>query len=290
MDEDGNLNLEWGVHDAASLVDALSAGLYGVEPIILALLSNVTTNKSANIRKNTIQSSATDWITVKVTIETITLNLKFGGNPGFNNALAPLLSALGAENLGNGNNQSLRGLATCLANGFDEVITKLAADPLDYILKTLPNLAFALDYGLITPLLDELKETIKYSASAYYTTDCSAAGPDTISAVDETSIDINLGQMLDLEEMGIDLTSASGLINSLIGLLGGDEEEGTEPTEPTDPTDPTEPGDGEGEEDSFDIAALLDILPIDDLFQKIAYWGDSVTWKTGYRTVSPYSM
>ena len=225
VDEDGNLALEWGVHDKDSLINALSAGLKGVEPIILALLSNVTTNKSANIRKNTIQSTGKAYgiISVTVTIQSIDLKLSFVGNPGFNNALAPILSALGAENLADGNNQDLRGLATVIANGFDEVINKLAADPLDFILNALPNLAFALNNGLVAPLLDELKETIKYSASAYYTTDCSAADPGTITAVDETAIDINLGQMLDLEEMGIDLTTASGLINSIIGLRADSE-------------------------------------------------------------------
>ena len=282
VDEDGKLALEWGVHDKESFIKALSAGLAGVEPIILALLSNVTVNKSANIRKNTIQSTgnAYGFIPVTVTIQSIDLNLSFTGNPGFNNALAPILSALGAENIGNGNDKDLRGLATVIADGFDEVFTKLSADPLDFILNALPNLAYALNFGLVAPLLNELKETIKYSASAYYTTDCAAADPGTISAVDETSIDINLGDMLDLEEMGIDLTSAAGLINSIIGLIGGDDE-----------VEPTDPDAGEGEEESsVDIAAILGLLDIDDLFLKLAYTGNSVTWKDGYRSVSPFAV
>ena len=291
VDEEGKLALEWGVHDKESFISALNAGLAGVAPIILALLAGQTTSKQVDIRKNTIQASgnAYGFIPVKVTLENIWLNMEFVGNPGFNNALAPILNVLGAEELANGNVGTLYDLATCIGNGFEQVITKLSADPIDFILETLPNLAFSLDHGLIMPLLDELKESIKYSANAYYTTDCSQAGPDTVSAVDETSIEINLGQMLDLEEMGIDLTTASGLINSIIGLIGGDEEE-AEPTEPTEPTEPAEPGEGEGEgeEESGGILDLLGLLPLDDLFHNLAYWGDYVEWHTGYRTVTPY--
>ena len=290
VDEDGKLALEWGVHDKESFISALNAGLAGVAPIILALLANKTTDKSVDIKKGTIKDSDTQFVfvTVNVEITEIMLNMSFTGNPGFNNALAPILNVLGAEDLANGNVGTLFDLATCIGNGFEQVIAKLSADPIDFILETLPNLAFALDHGLIMPLLDELKETIKYSATAHYDTDCAAAGSGDISAVDETSIDINLGTMLDLEEMGIDLTTASGLINSIIGLVGGGEE--AEPTEPTDPAEPADSGEGEGEgeESSGGILDLLGLLPMDDLFRNLAYWGDYVEWHTGYRTVTPY--
>lgn len=287
VDEDGNLALEWGVHDKGSLINALAAGLDGVAPIILALLSNTTTDKTVNIKKGTIKDSDTQTflfvpVTVNVEITTINLNMSFQGNPGFNNALAPILNVLGAENIGDGNSMTdMRSLATGIATGFDDIITKLSADPIDFILKTLPNLAFALNYGLITPLLGELKESIQYSATAHYDTDCSAAGNGDITAVDETSININLGDMLNLEEMGIDLTSASGLINSIIGLMNKDEE-------PEEGTEPVDPGEGEDEEESGGIMDLLSLLPLDDLFGDLAYWGDYVEWHTGYRTVTPY--
>ncbi len=291
VDEDGKLALEWGVHDKESFIDALTAGLAGVEPIILALLANKTTSKQVDIREKTIKASGKAYsiITVNVTLENIWLNMSFEGNPGFNNALAPILNALGAEDLPDGNVGTLYDLATCVADGFDQVINKLSGDPLDFILQALPNLAFALNYGLIMPLLGELKENIKYSASAYYTTDCSQAPPDTVSAVDETTIEINLGSMLDLEGMGIDLTSASGLVNSLVGLIGGSEEEETDP-ETGEPI-PADPEAGEGEEESgFDIAALLSLIDVDELFSKLAYAGSDVTWNKGYRTVSPFAL
>ncbi|MBR5427870.1 MAG: hypothetical protein IK118_05935 [Clostridia bacterium] len=289
VDEDGKLALEWGVHDKESFINALNAGLAGVEPIILALLANKTTSKQVDIRKNTIKASGKAYsiITVNVTLENIWLNMSFEGNPGFNNALAPILNALGAEDLANGNVGTLYELATCVADGFDQVINKISADSLDFILQALPNLAFALNYGLIMPLLSELKENIKYSASAYYTTDCSAAGPDTVTAVDETTIEINLGEMLNLEEMGIDLTSASGLINSIVGLIGGDEEteESAEPGE-GDPVAEEEPA----TEEPSGIAAVLGLIDMDDLFSKLAFAGSDVSWHVGYRTVSPFSV
>ncbi|MCR5782707.1 MAG: hypothetical protein K6G90_08230 [Clostridia bacterium] len=287
VDEEGNLALEWGVHDKDSLINALTAGLDGVSPIILALLSNKTTNKSVDIKKGTIKDSDSQTfviipVTVNVEITEIKLNMSFQGNPGFNNALAPILNVLGAENIGDGNSMTyMRSLATGIATGFDDIINKLSADPIDFILKTLPNLAFALNYGLITPLLGELKEDIQYSATAHYDTDCSAAGNGDITAVDATSININLGEMLDLEEMGIDLESASGLINSIIGLMNKD-------AEPEEGTEPVEPGEGEGEEESVGIMDLLGLLPLDDLFGDLAYWGDYVEWHKGYRTVTPY--
>ena len=282
-DESGNLAFEWGVHDKDSLIDALTASLSGVSPLILALLSNATYTKSGvNLRdpNKTIQASARAYGMVKVTatIQTVNLTMEFSGNPGFNNALAPILSALGAENLGNGNNKSLRDIATLIAVGFDQVITKLAADPLDFLLKALPNLAFALDYGLIQPLLNELKTSITYWADVHATTDCSmqsTADADDVLKTKNSPIDINVGELL-LGGLDLDFSSASGLINAIIGLMNKGEGEGE--------------GEGEGDASSGGIADVLALLPIDDLFQKLAYWGDNVTWKDGYRTVSPYRL
>ena len=285
LDADGKLALAWGVHDKDSFINALSAGLAGVAPILLALLSNKTTEKSVNIigdGKRIADSDSILFITVEVVLDPINLNMTFKGNDGFNNALAPILNALGAETIGDGNSMNtLRKLATGIATPLDEIINKLAADPIDFLLKALPNLAFAVEHGLIEPLLANLKETITYSATAHYTPSM-CAEPGDREAVAPTDISVDVGDIL-LGGLNLDFSTASGLVNSLIGLLNKEEE-----TEPG--TEPVEPGDGETtEEGGFDIASLLGALPVDDLFSHLAYWGDTVVWHNGYRSVSPYN-
>jgi hypothetical protein len=207
--------------------------------------------------------------------------MNFAGNDGFNNALAPILNVLGAETIGDGNSMNtLRKLATGIATPLDEIINKLAEDPIEFLLKALPNLAFAVEHGLIEPLLDNLKETITYSAIAHYTPSM-CADPGDRTAVEPTDIAIDVGEIL-LGGLNLDFSTASGLVNSIIGLLNKEEEE------PEPGTEPVEPGDGE-EESGFDIASLLGVLPVNDLFSHLAYWGDTVVWHNGYRSVSPYN-
>lgn len=285
LDADGKLALAWGVHDKDSFINALSAGLAGVAPILLALLSNQTITNVADIIGDgkTIQDTQSIlFVSVTVVINYINLTLKFKGNDGFNNVLAPILNALGAETIGDGNQMNtLRKLATGIATPLDEIINKLAEDPIDFLLKALPNLAFAVEHGLIEPLLANLKETITYSATAHYTPSM-CADPGDADAVEATDISVDVGEIL-LGGLGLDFSTAEGLVNSIIGLLNKEEE-----TEPG--TEPVEPGDGETtDEGGFDIASLLGALPINDLFSHLAYWGDTVVWHNGYRSVSPYN-
>lgn len=286
LDADGKLALAWGVHDKDSFIDALSAGLAGVAPILLALLSNKTTSKSVNIIADgkEIKDSDTQYlvVTVTVTLDPINLNMTFKANDGFNNALAPILNVLGAETIGDGNQMdTLRKLATGIATPLEEIINKLAEDPIEFLLKALPNLAFALEYDLIDPLLENLKETITYSATAHYTPSM-CAEPGDRTAVEPTDISVDVGETL-LGGLNLDFSTASGLVNSIIGLLNKEEE-----TEPG--TEPVDPGDGETtDEGGFDIASLLGALPVDDLFSHLAYWGDTVVWHNGYRSVSVYN-
>lgn len=288
LDADGKLALAWGVHDKDSFINALSAGLAGVAPILLALLSNQTITNVADIIGDgkTIQDTQSVFlISVTVVINFINLTLKFKGNDGFNNVLAPILNVLGAETIGDGNSMNtLRKLATGIATPLDEIINKLAEDPIDFLLKALPNLAFAVEHGLIEPLLANLKETITYSATAHYTPSM-CADPGDAEAVEATDISVDVGDIL-LGGLNLDFSSGEGLVNSIIGLLNKEEA----PEEGTEPTDPPASGDGETtDEGGFDIASLLGALPINDLFSHLAYWGDTVVWHNGYRSVSPYN-
>lgn len=266
--ETKKLTLEWGITDKESFLQAASAALTGVAPLLLALLSNVSTTKQANIGTGTGKSP--DCSMVSITVTAINLTMTFGGNPGYNNMLAPVLSALGAKNLPDGN--TLNTIRKVLENGVIDpvagVLEKIAEAPLDTILNLLPTLAFALNYDLVQPLMNELKTNIAYTASAHYTYSASifASGSGDVDDAMADSLDINLGEMINLADMGIDLSSLNGLVQSIVGLLNKSDEEaeGEEPAEP----------------------ALT--LPEFDAF-KLASLTTGITWSSSYRTSSPFS-
>lgn len=259
--ESGKLTLEWGITDKESFLDAASVALSGVEPLLLALLSNKTFSVSGQ-HIGTGSGKACGFVNVNV--DTIKLKMTFTGNPGYNNMMAPILAALGANELPNGNTllTARDVLQTGLIAPLEGILGSIAEKPLDSILRLLPTLAFALNLNLAAPLLDELKTNISYNADAHY--DAGIGGSDTKYDVlsDASPIDINLGEMLDIASMGIDLSSLNGLLNSVLGLLTKSDDEEAEPVSITLPA-------------------------IDEA--KLAMLGTDVKWIPAYRTVSPFS-
>ena len=260
--ETEKLTIEWGVTDKESFLNAATAALSGVAPLLLALLSNQTANIGGQ-KIGTGSGRACGF--VNVTVDPITLKLTFEGNPGYNNALAPILAALGAENIPDGND--LDTVAKVLDLGiitpFESILNKLAAAPIDFLTNVLPSLAFALNLGLVQPLLSELKTQISYSADAHYSS--SVQSGDLEGALQD-SLTVNIGEMLDLADMGIDITSLNGLLNSIIGLLSKSDEDAEE-----------------GEEE----VPALSLPAIDSV--KLAALTTGVSWSPSYRTVSPFS-
>ena len=259
--ETKKLTLEWGITDKESFLNAATAALTGVEPLLLALLANKTYSKS-NVKVGT---GSGRYACVDIKVDPINLNMTFGGNPGYNNALAPILTALGADSLPNGN--TLTSSRALLENGViapvEQILSKLADKPLDTLLRLLPNLAFALNLNLVAPLLNELKTSIDYKAIAKY--DAGIGGSGEKEALSD-SIVVNLGEMINLADMGLDISSLNGLLNSVLGLLTKPEEEPEEGAEP---------------------APTISLPTIDEA--KLAMLGDEVEWIPGYRTVSPFS-
>lgn len=255
--ETGKLTLDWGITDKESFLNAASAALAGVEPLLLALLSKKTYTASG-VEMGTGRGTACGFVTVNV--DHIWLKMTFNGNPGYNNAVAPILTALGADGLPDGNTLLTTrdvldaGLFTPLEN----VLAGIADKPLDSILRLLPTLAFALEQNLVLPLLDQLKTNIGYTADAHY--DAGFGGSDTKYDVMGDAININLGEMIDISSMGIDLTSLNGLLNSVIGLL----------TKPDDAQEGEEP------------APALTLPEIDGA--TLAMLGSDVQWIPGLRT------
>ena len=267
--ETGKLTLEWGITDKESFLQAASQALSGVAPLLLAVLSNASTTKQANIGTGT--GNSPDCSLVSITVNEINLTMTFGGNPGYNNMLAPILAVLGADELPNGN--SLNTIRKVLENGVigpaEQILNKLADRPLDTILRLLPSLAFALNLNLVEPLMNELKTSIAYKADAEYTYKASifASGSGTSENAMADSLDINLGEMINLADMGIDITSMNGLVSSLVTMLTKSDEEAEEGEETAEPVTLTLPEINE---------ARLSML------------GTDVEWISGYRTASPF--
>lgn len=246
-DEDGKLDLDWGVNaieDPAAKKEAFmkAAGwaLKGLEPLLLALLSNQEMALSDKIGEgNSNGNQVMGFITVNITIHTITLNLNATANAGYNNMLVPILEALGmkSSDIPNGNDfvnteQAVRGIFEPI----EAIINRLASNPVRFLTDALPNLAYALEHGMVMPLLSMLKTAISYTADASYKTDCSAAAPGTVKGAmkSEEDINIDVGAMLNIKDLlGSDLSSVNDLLDLVVGLLNkkDDAAEGEEAAE-----------------------------------------------------------
>ncbi len=232
LDENGKLALDWGVTDRESFLDAASAALRGVEPLLLTLLAGQELNITAAVGTGdgTLKGKALGLLDIEgtITIDPIEIVLTATANSGYNNALAPILEALGltapdGDAIDNTRDLLDQGLLTPIEN----LLAKLADAPLDTVLRVLPNIAYALSANLVMPLLGMLKTDISYSANAQYLAVVDALGseievPGTLNGVykSEEPIAINVGDMIDLSSMGIDLSGFDGFMDTINGLLG----------------------------------------------------------------------
>ena len=240
-------DLNWGIDEAtdkrAAFVNAACAALSGLEPLLIAIISNITyvnpntsgtDARGAKIGtgKGTAQVKALGFLTLdlNLNIDPITLVLTFKGNDGWDNALAPIFEALGLENIPH--SETLTNTRKLLEDGLlamiDQLIEKLDTAPLTFLLEALPNLAYALEGGLVAPLLNMLKTEISYFADAYYTGSLGsyevAASVLKEAMKSEEPININIGEMINLEDMGLDISSFQAIWDMLadsVELLAG---------------------------------------------------------------------
>ena len=241
LNDDGTVKraykLKWGVDEAedkrAAFLDAAVAALSGLEPLLMAILSNkhftnpdVTDGDVRGIRVGYGSGTATVLIvTVKVVIEPITLTLDFAENDGWDNALVPIFEALGLTNIPH--SEDLQTTRKLLENGLlamiDQLVAKLDANPVEFLLNALPNLAYMIEAGMIEPLLRELKTVINYYADAYY--DASLTTGTMLNALtSEEPVNINIGDMINLKDMGLDISNFAAIWNMIAGgveLLAG---------------------------------------------------------------------
>ncbi len=227
-------DLDWGINTATdkrkAFVDAAVAGLSGLEPLLMAIIANkdfvnadVTDGDCRGIKIGTGGGSATVTvfisITVNVSIDPITLTLTFEKNDGWDNALAPIFEAMGLTNIPH--SEDLQTTRKLLENGLlamiDQLIAKLDTNPIEFLLDALPNLCYALEGGLVEPLLYQLKTVINYYADASY--DASVTSGSLQNAMkSEEPININIGEMINLKDMGLDISNFAAIWNMLSGI------------------------------------------------------------------------
>ena len=228
--------MNWGINEATdkrkAFVDAAVAALSGVEPLLLALLTNKEfTNDTTGVaprgfKIGTAAGSAKVLImTFAVNVEPITLVLEFSKNDGWDNVLCPIFEALGLTGIKH--SEDLQSVRKFLENGLlatiDQLVAKLDANPIEFLLDALPNLAYMIDSGMIMPLLNELKTVINYYADAYYSTSGGYTATGTLEKAmkSEEPINIVIGDML--KDTLPDLSSFAAIWNMLSGveLLAG---------------------------------------------------------------------
>ena len=233
--------LDWGIDEAvdkkAAFIDAVSAALSGLEPLLYALVLNQpysNGNESDPLpRGNQIGTGFGDAAasglgailgSMVVTVDPITLVLEISGNKGYDNVLAPIFEALGLTNIPK--SEDMRNTKEFLEKGLfgmiDQLISKVAANPIETILDVIPNLVYAFEADLVAPLLNFLAIDINYYADAYYSakkgsTTITSGNLDKALKSDEP-ISINVGEMIDLESMGVNLSGGLAGLLELIGI------------------------------------------------------------------------
>lgn len=133
-----DMNTDWGVHDQASFVEALSVALGGLEPVLKMALTN-----------QALTGSVKFVITADLTVDGMSL---------YEKAVYPLLQALGCENLVdvatyNTYTQGRELLSNILNPLLTWVTETVANNPISTVLDILPKLAYIMQMDLITAVL-----------------------------------------------------------------------------------------------------------------------------------------
>ncbi|MGN0448033.1 MAG: hypothetical protein ACI4GC_05750 [Acutalibacteraceae bacterium] len=232
--EDGSkkLNLVWGVTDRESFIDAAVAALSGLENLLLALVSNIAYDNNVKMPESgdyrgskigTGAGSAKVGINLNLVIDPISLVFRCSANDGYDNVIAPLFELLGVPVSEIPHGESLTSTRMILEDGLfgmlDKVIAMLAENPLDTILNLLPNLAYILEAGMIQDVLGLLQTDITYEADAKYSVIGIVNGNMEAAMKSDSPININIGDMVDLQDLGLDVTSLNALWGMLMDML-----------------------------------------------------------------------
>ena len=222
LNAEGKLDIDWGVHDRDSFIGALSAALCGVEPLLLALLTNRACDNRGLIGTGEGHAAiAGGVVKLDMSITSIELVLTATANPGYNNTLAPIFEALGMTSPDGNTFASVRDVVEKgLIEPVEALLARLAQAPVDFALKALPNLAYAVEAQMVVPLLSMLKTEINYTTNAKYTVQIAGDGEMNDAYKSDEPIKINVGEMIDLAAMGVDVSSLTALLGLADKALG----------------------------------------------------------------------
>jgi hypothetical protein len=212
LNEDEELTLNWGIDEAqdyntkkARFMTALGQSLKGVEPLLRVLLANYTWRAGSS----SVASGSKSGIEIKADVD-----LTAYGSHGYVNTIAPILETLGCDPSLIPNATTVQNLTTAegifgaiLNPLFDFIENKLAKAPLDTIISMLPNLANAISFDRIKPLLNNIGTNLHYLVESH----------SLSIKLTEGDKAINLGEMLDEDTLGdLDLSSLNGLLTSFL--------------------------------------------------------------------------
>jgi len=203
--ENDTLKIDWGVNAQepenreAYFYQAFAEATKGLKPLLLALFANRAFNPA------TVTGLATASALGGLVTLNISLTLGATGNRGYANFFLPIYEMLG---VGYTPVASIEG-SQDVAYIFEQILAPIFAftqslsnQPVDKILGFLPGLVYALSFNMVPSLLNMLATDITYAASA-----------NLVGNVLSDSASIAIGDMLDLNDLGIDL---SGGINTLL--------------------------------------------------------------------------
>lgn len=235
-DANGKLKINWGVDNPTDptmiakskgerFEHALSSALVGVFPLLQALLLGQPYDsyayKVASIPETTLK--AYGIISVKIFFSRVWLDLKATGNEGYAKVITPLFELLLGEDTASIPNKATLNtmnktsdFVAAFTTPIKAVIEKLATSPLDQLANMLPNLAYAMSFNQIAPLLDELALFVKYTPDGK-TEGCALATsqkPYLRDAADLAgSVSLNVGEVVfgDPDNAPINLSCTSDL-------------------------------------------------------------------------------
>ncbi len=257
----------WGVTD----YDTFCVAIGDVFSSILPLLQVLFTNRTYNCTATNLIYGTSDSIYVKkiisATAENVTvwgdLHLALNGVQGYNNIWGTLFETLGVTATTSGYGIGQITAETPLSTTFGtsgasataaqfanalfapllSLVDKVAEKPIDTVMSIIPNLMQSVAYDFVQPLLGALQTSIGITATLH---DLSASGNfaswlidllqgtvcDLLSGIIDFSFDLNLGELLDLQELlGVeDLSDINGIIDHF--LLPAEDEEAEGEGEP----------------------------------------------------------
>ncbi|MDR3345084.1 MAG: hypothetical protein LBT21_05800 [Oscillospiraceae bacterium] len=269
FDENGSLDLYWGIDDAAPankaalFKQAMSEGLSGAYQLLAALLlgqdktlyqyrvaqfqnkdgqqpggTGAPTNVPAVGTHNAPTAQACS--SVKLTAE-IWMKIDFSANDGYAKVLTPIFEALFGMDAAAINGAShvvptvaeLKAVTTStqlvnkIFDPLDAYLTKLKSAPASEILKLLPNLAYALNFNKILPLLNNLEIALAYEADGEIWTKSNPCGDGMNSKISGSNPlkgsipPLNIADMLlNSGDSSLDLSfleSIDGLVDMVLG-------------------------------------------------------------------------